>query len=189
MTPTPPVVLYDACVLSPSLIRTLLMRLAVSGLVAARWTDGIRDEWMRTLLADRPDLTRERLQRTRQFMAQAVPDAQVTGYESIVPSLSLPDPDDRHVLAAAIHAGADVLVTFNLKDFPVSDLHPLDVLTPDDLLCRLLDSGPEATVAAVEGLRLTLRRPAYPLTEFLERLARVGLPETARRLKIHYDDR
>lgn len=187
MTPTPPIALYDACVLYPSLIRNLLMHLAVSGLVAARWTDEIHDEWIRNLLADRPDLTLGRLQRTRQFMEQAVPDAQVTGYEGIVPSLSLPDLDDRHVLAAALHAEADLLVTFNLKDFPVSALHPLDVLTPDDLVRRLMDSVPEATVAAMEGLRLTLRQPAYSLPDFLERLDKVGLPEAAHRLKTHHD--
>ncbi|WP_207795393.1 PIN domain-containing protein [Deinococcus koreensis] len=173
--------------LYPSLIRNLLMHLAVSGLVAARWTDEIQDEWIRNLLAARPDLSAERLQRTRRFMEQAVPDAQVTGYEGIVPSLSLPDADDRHVLAAAIHAGAEFLVTFNLKDFPVAALHSLDVLTPDGLVCRLLDSSPEATVDAVEGLRITLRQPAYPPAEFLERLERVGLPEAARRLQTHHD--
>lgn len=187
MTPTPPTAPCDACVLSPSLIRNLLMRLAVSGLVAARWTDEIQDEWMRTLLADRPDLTVERLQRTRQFMEQAVPDAQVTGYEAIIATLSLPDPDDRPVLAAALHAGADLLVTFNLKDFPVSALHPLDVLTPDELVRWLMDSVPEATVAAVEGLKFTLRQPPYSLPNFLERLEKVGLPEAAHRLKTYHD--
>lgn len=189
MTPAPPIALYDACVLYPSLIRNLLMHLAVSGRVAARWTDEIHDEWMGNLLADRPDLTPERLQRTRQFMEQAVPDAQVTGYEELVPSLSLPDPDDRHVLAAAIHAGADLLVTFNLNDFPASILaqHALEVITPDQLVCRLLDTTPEATVAAVDALRMTLRQPAYTPAGFLDRLERVGLPEAARRLKTHHD--
>ena len=182
MIPAPPIVLYDACVLYPSLIRNLLMHLAVSGLVAARWTDEIQDEWIRNLSADRPDLTPTRLKRTRLFMERAVPDAQVTGYQSLIPTLTLPDPDDRHVLAAAIFAQADSIVTLNLKDFPASALapHALKRLTPDDLMCRLLDTAPEMTVAAVEALRLTLRQPAYRPSDFLERLEGVGLPEAVR---------
>lgn len=103
--------LYDASVLYPSLTRNLLVHLATSGLVAARWTEQIQDEWTRNLLQDRPDLTPERLARTRRLMDAAVPDARVDGYQELVESLSLPDLDDRHVLAAALTGQADVLVT------------------------------------------------------------------------------
>ena len=103
--------LYDASVLYPSLTRNLLVHLATSRLVAARWTEQIQDEWTRNLLQDRPDLTPERLARTRRLMDAAVPDARVDGYQELVESLSLPDLDDRHVLAAALTGQADVLVT------------------------------------------------------------------------------
>ena len=94
-----PIVLYDACVLYPAPLRDLLMRLALTDLFQARWTDQIHDEWTRNVLANRPELTAESLARCRRLMDEHVPDCLVTGYESLIPTLSLPDPDDRHVLA------------------------------------------------------------------------------------------
>ena len=117
------VVVFDACVLYPAPMRDILIRLATAGLFAAKWTDRIHDEWTRNLLAQRPDLA-DALERTRSLMDQAVPDCLVEGYESLIEGLSLPDPDDRHVLAAAIRAGAQTIVTINLKDFPALSLAP-----------------------------------------------------------------
>lgn len=182
---TPPVALYDASVLYPSLIRNLLMHLAVGGLVAARWTVQIHDEWTRNLLADRADLTLERLARTRRFMDQAVPDALVDSYEDLIPGLDLPDADDRHVLAAAITAQAEMVVAFNLRHFPAAALEPrhLQALTPDLLLCRLLDHDAQATEDVLETLRRSLRQPAYTPQALLDRLEQVGLPVAADRLR------
>jgi len=98
------------------------MHLAVSGLFRAKWTDAIHEEWIRNLLNNRPDLNRAQLERTRELMNRAVPDCLIEGYESLVPALVLPDPHDRHVLAAAISVGARVIVTFNEKDFPSKTL-------------------------------------------------------------------
>jgi PIN domain len=98
------------------------MRLALTDLFQARWTDQIHDEWTRNLLTNRPDVTTESLARCRRLMDAHVPDCLVTGYESLIPTLSLPDPDDRHVLAAALHAGAGSIITYNLSDFPASVL-------------------------------------------------------------------
>lgn len=119
--------LYDACVLYPAPLRDLLMRLAMTDLFRARWTDQIHDEWIRNVLANRPDLTSEQLDRTRELMNAHVRDCLVTGYESLIDSLVLPDPDDRHVLAAAIRTRASVIVTFNLSDFPEATLEPLGI--------------------------------------------------------------
>ena len=116
------IVLYNACVLYPAPLRDLLMRLALTGLFQARWTDRIHDEWTRNVLADRPDITAASLARGRGLMDQHVPDSLVTGYEPLIATLTLPDPDDRHVLAAAVHGGAGFIVTFNLSDFPASVL-------------------------------------------------------------------
>ena len=114
--------IYDANVLYPAPLRDLLIRLAQAGLVRARWTDTIHDEWLRNVLKDNPRLSAERLARTRSLMNDAVRDCLVSGYEDLTATLSLPDPDDRHVLAAAIRARADVIVTYNLCDFPAPTL-------------------------------------------------------------------
>jgi len=100
-------VIYDACILYPAPLRDLLMQLALTGLFQARWTDRIHDEWTRNVLKNRPDLTVAQLNRTRAMMNAAVEDALVLEYEYIIPSLELPDTDDRHVLAAAIAAKAN----------------------------------------------------------------------------------
>ena len=94
--------LYDACVLYPAPLRDLLVRLGGSGLFRARWTNQIHDEWICNVLENRADLSRERLERTRDLMNEHIFDSLVTGYEDLIPSLELPDADDRHVLAAAI---------------------------------------------------------------------------------------
>ena len=112
------IVFYDANVLYPAELRNFLMHLALIGVFRAKWSPEVHEEWIRSLLANRPDLTREKLERTRQLMDKAAPDALVTGYEHLIPGLRLPDPNDRHVLAAAIRCGASVIVTRNLGDFP-----------------------------------------------------------------------
>ena len=176
--------LFDASVLYPSLTRNLLIHLATSGLVAARWTEQIQDEWTRNLLLDRADLTPERLARTRRLMETAVPDGLVDGYQPLIESLSLPDPDDRHVLAAAITGQADILVTWNLRHFPeeVVAVNGIEVLSPDDLLCRLLSLSLQETRQAVEALRISLRTPPYSWQGLLERFGQVGLVQIAEAL-------
>lgn len=110
-------VIFDACVLYPAPLRDFLLRLSITGLFSAKWTDQIHDEWIRNVLKSRPEL-KDKLPRTRELMNNAVQDSLVTGYESIIENLKLPDTDDRHVLAAAIRSNAQAIITFNLKDFP-----------------------------------------------------------------------
>src|SRR5215510_13809953 len=113
-----------------------MIRLAQAGLVRARWTETIHDEWLRNVLKDNPQLSPERLARPRNLMDEAVRDCLVTGYEDLIDSLTLPDADDRHVLAAAIRAGAGVIVTYNLADFPAETLvrFAIEAQHPDDFL-------------------------------------------------------
>lgn len=119
----PAVALLDANVLYPAPLRDLLLQLAFTGLYQARWSAEIDDEWKRNLLAARPEGA-ERIERTHAVMHRAIPDALVRDYAHLIPNLSLPDPGDRHVLAAVITTVADVIVTFNLKDFPPTTLSP-----------------------------------------------------------------
>ena len=162
--------LYDACVLYPAPLRDLLMHLSLTDLFRAKWTDDIHEEWMRSVLEMRPDLRREQLERTRDLMNAHVRDCLVTGYEDLIPALALPDPDDRHVLAAAIRAGADVIVTFNLKDFPADTLakYGIEGQHPDDFVVHLLAIDPAAVCAAVKRHRLSLKRPPKSVAEYLE---------------------
>jgi predicted nucleic acid-binding protein len=180
-----PSAIIDACVLYSAPVRDLIVRLAQAGLIRARWSDEIHDEWMRNLLKNNPRVSRERLERTRSLMDAAIRDCLVTGYSPLVDSLTLPDPDDRHVLAAAIHAGARLIVTFNLLDFPLQSLAPHGVAArhPDTLFCELLDAAVDDFCAAARVQRLALKNPPLTIEQFLAKLEEVGLPQTAARLR------
>lgn len=143
---------YDANVLYPAELRNLLMHLALTGVFRAKWPADVHEEWISNLLQKRPDLTREKLERTRQLMDLHAVDALVTGYEDLIPGLQLPDPDDRHVLAAAIRGHAGVIVTMNLRDFPPDVLIPfgIDAQHPDEFVLHLLGLAPGAVVAAAQ---------------------------------------
>ena len=129
----PSVAVYDACILYPFHLRNIVVQAAVDRLVEARWTDEIHDEWMRNLVANTPGLSIERLWVTRRLMNDALPVATVGGYAELIPAVNLPDPHDRHVVAADIAAGASVILTWNLRDIQVTVLktHGLCARTPD----------------------------------------------------------
>lgn len=179
------IVVYDACVLYPAPLRDLLMRVATKGLVQAKWTDEIHEEWIRNLLEDRPDLTEEQLRRTQSLMNRAVPDCLVTGYEALVPALELPDPDDRHVLAAAIRAGAQTIVTSNIGHFPKRVLAQYDIEAenPDAFLLGLIDIDVGRVADAATEQLASLRNPAVDRDEFLVTLERNGLVQTVAALR------
>lgn len=176
-----PVLVADACVLYPALLRDLLMHLCLKGLIQLRWSDAIHDEWTRSLIANRPDLDPDRIERTRTLMARALPAARVYGHEGLVDTLVLPDPDDRHVLAVAIHCGSEVIVTFNLSDFPDVALLPyrVEALHPDDLISELVASDAVTFVSAVRELRAALLNPAHTPDDMIDALRRAGLPKSA----------
>ncbi len=173
------VALFDACVLYPAPLRDLLMRLARTGLFRARWSAEIHAEWMEAVRRDRPELA-ERLARTRAAMDGAIEDCLVSGHAALIPLLRLPDPADRHVLAAAIVGRADVIVTCNLRDFPTEALAPyrIEAQHPNLFIRHLLDLDEAAALAAVREQRGALRNPPRSVAEHLDTLARQELPET-----------
>ncbi len=176
---------YDACVLYPAPLRDLLMELALTDLFRARWSEKIHQEWIRNVLKNRPDLEESQLLKTKAFMDANVRDALVTGFESLIPSLTLPDSEDRHVLAAAIRCQSDVIVTFNLKDFPSNYLSSFDVEAqhPDEFILYLLDLYPVQVCSAAEKVRQRLRTPRMDQGKYLSNLLKQSLPQTVSRMK------
>jgi len=177
-------VVYDACVLYPAPLRDTLMRLAMTDLFKAHWTDQIHEEWITALLRQ-GKFTRDKLDRVRELMDAHVRDAKVTGYESLIETLNLPDPDDRHVLAAAIRCGADAIVTFNNRDFPEAELAPygIDVLHPDDFIYYQIDMAPAICCLAIKNQRMALRKPEIGIDEFLTILQKQQLPQSVSKIK------
>ncbi|MEQ8349127.1 MAG: PIN domain-containing protein [Sneathiellaceae bacterium] len=177
-------VLLDANVLYPAPMRDLLLQLAVSDLFKAKWSDDIHREWMIALLRQEPHRDRALLERTRSLMDRNVRDCLVTGYQALVPSLSLPDPDDRHVLAAAITGRCDAIVTQNLRDFPSGAIAPfgIEALHPDEFLANQLSLAPGLFCSAIRKVRARLQNPPYSAEEYLDILTRQGLVATAAEL-------
>jgi hypothetical protein len=111
----------------------------------------VHDEWMSALARHRPDIPSARMERTRHLMETHFQDARVEGYEHLIKTIMLPDADDRHVLAAAIHCGARILVTTNLRDFPDTALADFEIeaMHPDAFIRRLLANRQSDVVAAL----------------------------------------
>jgi hypothetical protein len=179
----PLVAVYDACVLYPAFLRDFLVRLAIhgqrGGVLRAKWTGRIHGEWIRAVLRERPSLPRGELLRTRRLMDQHVRGCRVHGYRRWEQRLTLPDPNDRHVLAAALSCIADAIVTFNLKDFPSNVLSHFGMaaVTPDTFVYQLIEHG--IVVATAAEHRASLNRPPLSPAEYLDALKRNGLPGTA----------
>lgn len=176
-------VVLDACVLYPAPVRDLLLELTLAGLYQAHWTDEIHDEWIRNVLKNRPDLEPKSLIRTRELMDLHAEAARVEHYQPLIEGLTLPDPDDRHVLAAAIRCHADAIVTFNLKDFPEAALEPwgIEAIHPDDFVTYQFDLNVPKVCAAAKTIRQRLRSPPRSAREYVDRLRTCGLPRTADR--------
>ncbi|WP_018654322.1 PIN domain-containing protein [Actinomadura flavalba] len=179
------VVIYDANVLYGNEVRDLLVRLSLSGLVQARWTNEILDEMERNLLANRPDISVDKMSLLRERMNSAVPGALVEGYEGLIKALELPDADDRHVLAAAVKAGAQVIVTSNLRDFPADRLTDfcVRVQSPDDFVLDQLDLDNGIVRDCVHQIANSRLRPPKTFAAVLDALERAGLVESAAALR------
>lgn len=162
-----------------------MMSLAVSGTFRARWTDAIHSEWIENLLANDPRRARAGLERCRDLMNAVIPDCLITGYEELIPTLQLPDAEDRHVLAAAIHGGVAILVTSNTRDFPAELLahYGIERFTPDEFAEYLLDNDPQAVWTAFRAQRARLKNPPLTAMQLIDRLANCGLKRTADRLR------
>lgn len=180
--------ILDACVLYGDRPRDLLIRLARPGrerkaaMYRARWTDAIHDEWTSNLKANRPDLAPEKIDRTRALIDLAVPDCLVTDYEPLIGGILLPDEGDRHVVAAAIRGEADLVVTYNLKDFPREALAPygLEAQDPDSFALALAESDPLGFVETFAEMVVSLHKPPVTPSQVLEKLIQGGMPGVAR---------
>lgn len=181
-------VVLDACVLYPAPLRDLLMHLIVTDLFKAHWTEQIHEEWINALLR-RDGFERSKLERVKKMMNTHARDALVTGFEPLIESLTLPDENDRHVLAAAIRCNADAIVTMNLKDFPADSLKPfaIEAIHPDDFLFYQLELSVPLFCSAVKRMRLGLKNPPKTAEELLLTLRKQELPQTCLALEKYLD--
>ncbi|AGX86603.1 hypothetical protein Cenrod_0489 [Candidatus Symbiobacter mobilis CR] len=164
-----------------------LMSLATAGFFAAKWTTKIEDEWIRSLEKQRPDLA-GKLWTRRDGMRDAISDWEVpeSAWSSIAGGIVLPDPNDVHVLAAAIAGHADCIVTSNLKDFPNSVLmeYGIEAIDPDTFIVNQWDLDSVNAIAAFKRMRARRKKPQSSPEDFAYALELGGLPTTAERLRL-----
>ena len=177
-------VILDANVLYPALLRDILLTLAHADIYNARWTATIEYEWTRSLCRDHPT-EQTRIAQIAQKMRAAIPDCLVTGYEPLIEGLHLPDPNDRHILAAALVGHADAIVTLNRKDFPSSicDAFGIEVQSADEFLVNQITLHKIAALTAIRQMRERWSRPVISAQEFMALLVKRGLGMTAASLE------
>ena len=178
--------LLDACVLHPMAMADALMSLASTGLFAAKWTRVIEAEWIESIERRRPDL-KGQLSYRRDQMREAVPDWEIEepAWRARAEGLVLPDPDDVHVLAAALVGHADCIVTANVRDFPAEVLGPfgVEIIHPDQFVVAQWDLDQLVAVAAFKRMRARWKKPLATVEDFVAALERGGMPATAQRLR------
>lgn len=174
-------VIYDANLFYPAFVRDVMLCLAKAEIFRPRWTDQIHQEWMSKLASDRPDITKEKIERIRELVDKTVPDCLVKGYKPLIKGLDLPDPKDNHVLAAAIKAGAQVIVTMNLKNFPDEKLAQFDIDAqhPDEFIQFQKEEDLSKILQQLKACRLAKKKPPYSVETFIDRFRHHHMPLTA----------
>jgi hypothetical protein len=175
---------FDSCVFFSNRLTSLLMCLAMSGLFRARWSDDIHREWMQAVSKKR-GIPIEKLQARREHMDTAVLDCCVSGDEDLIDALTLPDPNDRHVLAAAIRCHASVIVSFNLNDFPteVLDKYGIHSRHPDDFIMDVDGLSQGTLIRAARDDFEHYREPPLTVDEYIDGLRITQVPKTAHYLQ------
>jgi len=181
------VALIDANVFYGMTTTDIVMELAKNGLFTARWTNLIHDEWTYHLERNRPDIAPPLIARRRRTMDEAVRDPLISGFEPRIAGLMLPDPNDRHVLAAAMHGQCTHIVTFDVSDFPAAVLapHGIEAIHPDAFLCALLTEDPNQVLACVALILGRMKRTMPTFETYLAKLKRAHLGQFATALATH----
>jgi hypothetical protein len=186
----PSIAVFDSCILYPFHLRNIIVQVAVDRLVHARWTNEIHDEWMRNLVAQVPAISMARLQVTCELMNGVLPTATIRGYEAHIPKVRLPDPNDRHVVAAGITANASLILTWNSRHFPAAELKKFGLrrMTPDAFLSGLFDTVPDLVISSLVNARRNLNKTRVSAPDFIDILERQKLNQVAKRVKKYASD-
>lgn len=174
-------VFLDANVIYSITLTDVLLTLAEHDLFLPLWSPNVLQEAQEAASRTLPDAAQQAFRKRPIMMDRAFPESSIHVEESEWSQFDLPDPDDRHVLAAAAQGQADALATRNIKDFPqkLLDSFSIQVITPDDLLCVLLRRNPEATASAIRELIDSRHRPPINIPDFAKRLERSGATQFA----------
>jgi len=169
----------DTNVIFPIDVRDLLLWFASYDLYTPKWSRHIFNEWKEVM--ERQGVSKSEIEKRINKAQLAFPDALVENYESLIDSIELPDEKDRHVMAAAIKTNANIIVTNNIKDFPLDYLvkFGLNAKSADDFITDTIDLNPEIAVEAFRTLVMNRTNPNLDEFEILERFRNNGLKDSA----------
>lgn len=169
----------DTNIIYPIVVRDILFWFAHYDLFTPKWSQHIFDEWHK--LMQSKGINESEARRRSSVATKAFPDALVTHYEGLINSLELPDPKDRHVLAAAIKTNANLIVTNNLKDFPRPYLEKfgLSAKSADDFLTDIIDLNTHLATKAFREMVMHRSNPPMDIYQVLDSLRKNGLLQTA----------
>lgn len=170
--------LFDTNVLFGFHLNDVILGMAERGLFRPLWSEQILEELSKNLTEQ--GLPAANVERRIRSMRRAFPDAIVSGFDDLIGTMTN-DPKDRHVLAAGIRANCEVLVTFNLKDFPEASVtaYDIEIVHPDKFLLDQLDLYPGQTVGVLRQLIADYSSPTLEMEDLLVRLADAGVPDFA----------
>jgi predicted nucleic acid-binding protein len=181
----------DACVMHPVWLRSALLWMAEEGLFRPLWSGQILDEWQRSVLRKYPDTDPTAFSKLRTTVESNFEEAMVNIPSELLnfPQDLLPDPNDNHVLFAAICGRADAIVTANIKDFPADILKTfeLEVRHPDDFLVDILSLDGQRAVAALQNHRNSLKESTPTTAEYVDRARKCQLIQTHAKLQDYLD--
>lgn len=179
------IVVYDANVLLPVRLRDLLLRIAEAGIVRARWSEQILDEWQSALSKLYPDIPSEKFRLQRALMVEAVPDCIVSNYAGLANELDLVDEKDHYVVATAVRAQAQLIVTYNLKHFPEHALakYDIEVKHPDEFVLDAIDLFPGRVANIIHSMSADLHKPPRSVEQVLETLQSHQLTQSVAKIR------
>jgi hypothetical protein len=177
----------DANVLHPAFLRGALLWFADARLLRPVWSQDVLAEWRRSIQRRHADLDDAKVDRLQAIFTSQFPDAEVTDYAAFIEALELPDPDDRHVLAAAIVGRCHGIITANLKHFPVEVVSKfgIEVVHPDDFIVNIIDIDENKAIAACKRHREAMTVTMPTAEQYLERFEICGLIQAHQRLLPH----
>ena len=175
----------DANVLHPAFLRATLLWFADDRLLRPVWSADVLGEWRRSVKARHADMDDAKLDALQANFVTHFPDAEVTGYQPFIEGLTLPDKDDRHVLAAAIVGRCNGIITANLKHFPseVVGTFGIEVVHPDDFIVNVIDLDENRALAALRRHRAAMTKTSLSPDDYLACFERCGLIQAHQRLQ------
>jgi hypothetical protein len=181
------IAVIDSCVIFAEMIRNLLLNLAEVGLFRAKWTADIHNEWMNAIEKEL-GIERSKLERLQYLIDKALPDAMVTGYESLITKLELPDLKDKHVLAAAIKCSAGIIITTNLKHFSEWALGKFGIIAqhPDNFIVDQIEVNARLLAIAVVRHKKSLTKSKLTWRKYYAVLEqpKIRLPKTYKKFSM-----